>query len=38
MQAKQKAKGIMVLIEFKDMVGLQNFTNEMKKRNITGLF
>jgi hypothetical protein len=37
MQEEQKAKGIMILIEFKDMVGLQNFTNEMEKRNINGL-
>jgi len=27
MQEDQKAKGIMILIEFKDTVGLQNFTN-----------
>ena len=37
MQEDQKAKGIMILIEFKDTVGLQNFTNEMEKRNINGL-
>ena len=36
-QEDQKAKGIMILIEFKDTVGLQNFTNEMEKRNINGL-
>ncbi len=33
----QKAKGIMVLIEFKDTVGLKNFTDEMQKRDIKGL-
>jgi len=27
MQEDQKAKGIMILIEFKNTVGLQNFTN-----------
>jgi len=37
MQEDQKAKGIMILIEFKDMVGLKTFTNEMEKRNINGL-
>jgi len=37
MQEDQRAKGIMILIEFKDTVGLQNFTNEMEKRNINGL-
>ncbi|MCK5836516.1 MAG: hypothetical protein KAH09_04565 [Desulfobacula sp.] len=37
MQKDQKAKGIMILIEFKNTVGLQNFTNEMEKRNINGL-
>ncbi len=32
-----KAKGIMLLIEYKDTVGLSNFVNEMDKRNIHGL-
>ena len=32
-----KAKGIMILIEYKDTVGLANFMNEMEKRNIHGL-
>ena len=32
-----KAKGIMLLIEYKDTVGLANFLNEMEKRNIHGL-
>lgn len=31
-------KGIMVLIEYTDMVGLTNFVNEMYKRDMTGLF
>lgn len=34
---KEKTKGIMVLIEYKDTVGLTNFVNEMQKRNIYGL-
>lgn len=34
---RQKAKGIMVLIEFKDTVGLKQFTNSMEERNIEGL-
>jgi hypothetical protein len=33
----QKARGIMILIEFKNTVGLKNFTNEMEKRKINGL-
>lgn len=33
----QKAKGMMILIEFKDTIGLKNFTNSMKKRDIKGL-
>jgi hypothetical protein len=32
-----KTKGIMLLIEYKDTVGLSNFVNEMDKRNIHGL-
>jgi len=32
-----KAKGIMLLIEYKDTIGLSNFVNEMEKRNIPGL-
>ncbi|MFA5009473.1 MAG: hypothetical protein WC534_02785 [Candidatus Paceibacterota bacterium] len=35
--AEQKVKGIMLLIEYKDTVGLANFVNEMEKRNIHGL-
>lgn len=34
---KIKNKGIMLLIEYKDTIGLSNFVNEMDKRNITGL-
>ena len=33
----QKAKGIMILIEFKDTIGLKNLANEMEKRKINGL-
>jgi len=36
-QPKEKAKAIMILIEYKDTVGLANFVNEMKQRNIPGL-
>jgi len=32
-----KAKGIMILIEYKDTIGLSNFVNEMYKRGIHGL-
>jgi hypothetical protein len=32
-----KPKGIMVLIEYKDTIGLKNFAAEMEKRNINGL-
>ena len=32
-----KAKGIMILIEYKDTIGLANFVNEIEKRNISGL-
>jgi hypothetical protein len=31
-------KGMMILIEYTDMVGLSNFVNEMYKRDITGVF
>lgn len=34
---EKKAKGIMLLIEYKDTIGLANFVNEMEKRNIPGL-
>ena len=33
-----KPKGMMILIEYTDMVGLSNFVNEMYKRDITGVF
>lgn len=33
----EKAKGIMILIEYKDMIGLSNFVNELQARNIHGL-
>jgi len=33
----QKPKGIMILIEFKNTIGLNNFTSEMEKRDIKGL-
>lgn len=33
----EKPKGIMLLIEYKDTVGLANFVNEMEKRDIHGL-
>jgi len=33
----EKTKGIMLLIEYKDTVGLSNFVNEMEKRDIYGL-
>lgn len=32
-----KTRGIMILIEYKDTIGLSNFVNEMYKRNIHGL-
>jgi len=32
-----KVRGIMILIEYKDTVGLSNFVNEMEKRGIYGL-
>ena len=35
--SKEKVKGIMLLIEYKDTVGLANFVNEMKERDIKGL-
>lgn len=31
-------QGMMILIEYTDMVGLSNFVNEMYQRDITGLF
>lgn len=34
---KTKTPGIMLLIEYKDTVGLSNFVNEMDKRDIHGL-
>jgi hypothetical protein len=34
----QKPKGMMILIEYTDMVGLSNFVNEMYERDITGVF
>jgi len=34
----EKTKGMMILIEYTDMVGLSNFVNEMYKRDITGAF
>jgi len=34
---QEKAKGIMVLIEFKDTIGLKRFANSLQKRNIHGL-
>jgi len=36
-EREEKAKGVMILIEYKDTVGLANFVNEMEKRNIHGL-
>jgi len=36
-ETETKAKGIMILIEYKDTIGLTNFVNEMHKRNIHGL-
>jgi hypothetical protein len=36
-QTPEKAKSMMVLIEFKDTVGLSNFVNEMEQRDIHGL-
>lgn len=33
----EKTKGLMLLIEYKDTIGLSNFVNEMKKRDISGL-
>jgi len=34
----EKTKGMMILIEYTDMLGLSNFVNEMYKRDITGAF
>ncbi len=36
-ERQTKAKGIMVLIEFKDTIGLKQFASSMKERNINGL-
>ncbi|MBD3360157.1 MAG: hypothetical protein GF365_05655 [Candidatus Buchananbacteria bacterium] len=36
-QAQPKAESMMILIEFKDTVGLSNFVNEMEQRDIHGL-
>lgn len=36
-KVKSKAEGMMILIEYKDTIGLVNFVNEMHKRNIPGL-
>jgi len=36
-QISEKAKGIMILIEYKDIDGLKNFATEMEERNIKGL-
>jgi hypothetical protein len=33
----QPAQGMMILIEYKDTVGLVNFVNELRQRNIPGL-
>lgn len=33
----EKPKGIMILIEYKDTIGLANFVNELNKRGIHGL-
>lgn len=33
----EKAKGIMILIEYKDMLGLSNFVNELQERDMHGL-
>ena len=36
-EMKTKTQGIMILIEYKDTIGLSNFVNEMYKRDIHGL-
>lgn len=36
-QSIDKPKGIMILIEYKDIIGLSNFVGQMKERNIHGL-
>lgn len=36
-QTEEKPKAIMILIEYKDTIGLVNFVNELNKRNISGL-
>jgi hypothetical protein len=35
--AQEKVKGMMILIEYKDTVGLVNYVNEMQKRSIPGV-
>lgn len=35
--AQNKTKGMMILIEYKDTIGLTNFVNEMQKRQISGV-
>ncbi len=34
---EEKIRGMMILIEYKDTVGLVNFVNELHKRNISGV-
>jgi len=36
-ESEERVKGIMLLIEYKDTVGLSNFVNEMSQRDIHGL-
>lgn len=36
-ESTEKAQSIMILIEYKDTIGLANFVNEMSQRNIKGL-
>ncbi len=35
--AQEKIEGMMILIEYKDTIGLVNFVNELHKRNIPGI-
>lgn len=35
--SQEKIKGMMILIEYKDTVGLVNYVNELNKRNIPGV-
>ena len=37
-QLTTKPKGMMILIEYTDMVGISNFVNEMYERDVTGVF